>query len=136
MTSTPTDRIDELTAFEITQAERACGIAYETLATRKEPGDFTPGRTALLGALAWVHSKRSEPTLTYEEYMRRVRPEEITEYLFPDLADEPEDDTDAGFPEAENAPRADAGADPRELARVGAGGTEGPVLPGDGRPAE
>lgn len=127
------DRIDELTAFEVTQAERACGVAFESLQRAKD--DHSPGRTALFGALAWVHSKRAEPTLTYEAYMRRVKPDDIVAYLFPDP--EPQEGEAGPFREELAA---DAGGDSRhedefgDVAPGGAGTEESGDPARDGYP--
>lgn len=121
------DRIDELTAFEVTMAERACGVAFESL--QRDKDDHSPGRTALFGALAWVHSKREEPTLTYEQYMRRVKPDEIVAYLFPEPP-KAEGDDDAGFPEDAAESGGDLGDEGDEVdAPGGAGPEEGGDLP-------
>lgn len=116
-------KLDDLTAFEVMQAERACGVAFEKLGDTESE---TPGRTALLGALAWVHKKRSEPTLTFDAYMKSVKFDEPADYLFP-----PEEDGEgAGFPVAVGP---DGGADG---AGVEPGDGEGPVLSGDRGAAE
>jgi hypothetical protein len=101
------NRLNDLTAFEESMAERTVGMSLGSLE------DETAPKVGLLGALAWVHVKREEPTLTYEAYMKRVSASDITTYLFGDV------DGEAGFP--------DAGG-PAD----GAGDVEGEVLPGDG----
>lgn len=105
-------RLDELTAFEESMAERTAGMSLASLEDKDAP------KVGLLGALAWVHHKRTEPTLAFETFMKRTSSEEIATYLFFEpVVDE------AGFP------------DPAGPAR-GAGDDEGAVLPGDERPAE
>lgn len=106
------NRLNELTAFEESIAERTAGMSLASLEDPAAP------KVGLLGALAWVHHKREEPTLTFDAYMKRVSSNDIAAYLF----EEPTVD-DAGFPD----PAGPEGA---------AGDGEGAVLPGDGRPAE
>lgn len=100
------NRLNDLTAFEESTAERTAGMSLGSLEDADAP------KVALLGALAWVHVKRGEPTLTYDAYMKRVKTSDITTYLFDDI------DGDAGFPDAERP-------------AVGAGGGEGELLSGD-----
>lgn len=105
------NRLDDLTAFEESMAERAAGVSLASLEDENAP------KVGLLGALAWAHLKRTEPTLSYDAYMKRTKTDEITAYLFADL------DEDAAFPDV------DGPAD-------GAGGAEGELLPGDGDRSE
>ena len=110
-------KIDELTAFEASQAEKAAGVSIGVLEKPTEPS------VGILGALAWVHIKRGEPELTYEAYMKRTPASEVADYLFGEDEEAVAVD-EAGFP-------AHAGGD------EGSGGDgEGDVLSGDGRPAE
>lgn len=123
MSDNQTDKIDDLTAFEVNQAEKACGIPFEMLGQSDEDGPPRPGRFALMAALAWVHKKRTDPTLTYADYMKSVKHSEVTEYLFPH---EPEaEEGDAGFPDARGA-----GGAPDAEPDVAAGEEESPVLSG------
>lgn len=114
-------KFDELTAFEVSQAEQQVGLSVEVTRDEHAP------KLAMYGALAWVHVKRTEPTLTYDQYMKRVKPREPMNYLFSgddedDVETEPGDDLDegAGF-------RADS-----EPAGESSGDDEGAVLPEDG----
>lgn len=107
--------IDDLTAFEVAQAERTAGMSMATLADQMVP------KMPLVGALGWVLTKRGEPTLTYDAYMKRHKSHEIQEHVF---------GTDADDEPAE-------GGDPfREATEVGAGDGEGRVLPAYRDPAE
>jgi hypothetical protein len=120
MTDEKTDKIDDLTAFEVNQAEKACGVPFELLGQSDEEQPRA-GRFALMAALAWVHKKREEPTLTFTDYMKSVKHHEVTDYLFPD---EPEaEEGDAGFPDARGA----GGPEDAEPG-VAAGEEESPVL--------
>lgn len=105
------NRLDELTAFEESIAERTAGMSLASLEDKDAP------KVGLLGALAWVHVKRGEPKLTYDEYMKRSSSGEIARYLFDE--DEVAED---GFPDP-------AGSGAR------AGDDESQVLPGDGSAA-
>lgn len=108
-------KLSDLTALEESDAEQACGISILILEDRKAP------KTALMGALAWVHRRREEPNLTYRDYMKSVKVRDIYGYLFGD--DDKEESADP-FPEGAGA---EAGATPDEVA-----GPEGAVPPGDG----
>jgi len=119
-------KIDELTAFELNMAEKACDTPYEKLTEKDAP------KSGLWAALAWVHRKRDEPTLTYDAYMKSVKPHEVMDYLFPDDEEAGEVDED-GFPDPDDGPA--LGGDEGESSGA-AGAAEGGVLPGDGRPAE
>jgi hypothetical protein len=116
--------MDQLTAFETAMAERASGIPIDALTDTSMMVIKTP----LWTALAWVHTKRSEPTLTYEQYAKRVRPDEVMAYLFPD--DQPVDEP------AEGAPfHAEGSAEP-EVDRGGASVEESASGPEVGDPTE
>ena len=67
--------IDSLTAAEMSIAERAAGLAVTTLEDPNFP------KVDLLGALAWVHAKRSEPTLTFKAYMESHTLDQISDAL-------------------------------------------------------
>lgn len=112
-------KLNDLNALEEAEAEEAAGVSIlAAFANESSP------RTKILGALAWVHRKREEPTLTFTDYMKSVKFRDIQEYLFGDDDAEAEEDP---FPESgEASPAADAGA---------AAGGEGAVLSGDGDPA-
>lgn len=105
------NRLNDLTAFEESIAERTAGLSLGSLEDKDAP------KVGLLGALAWVHVKRDEPTLTYDAYMKRVSTSDITAYLFDDL------DDGAAFPDADGS-------------TAGPGDGEGAVLSGDWSPAE
>ncbi|MBT56591.1 MAG: hypothetical protein CMF72_24725 [Mameliella sp.] len=109
--------LNDLTAFESSVAERTAGMSLASLDDKNAP------KVALLGALAWVHVKRTEPGLKYEEYMKRVTANEVADYLFGGDVDE--DSSEAGFLDGDGGGAAD-----------GAGADEGAVLSGDGDRAE
>lgn len=105
------NRFNDLTAFEESMAERAAGVSLASLEDDDAP------KVAILGALAWAHTKRDEPTLTFEDYMKRVKTTDITSYLFAEL------DEDAAFPDADGS-------------AAGAGEPQSELLSGDGDRAE
>lgn len=119
--------LDDLTALEVAQAEKACGMSYASMADRDVP------KIALLGAIAWVHKDREpEFKLSYLDFMKTVKAEDISDYVFPD-DEEDEAGAVARFPGADAEQSGgldDAGSD------GGAGGGEGEVRAGDGGPAE
>lgn len=119
--------MDQLTSFEVSMAERAAGIPLDALADQSG----TVIKTPLWTALAWVHNKRSEPTLTYEAYAKSVRPDEVMAYLFP--KDEAPDHDE---PPAEGAPFHAEGSAGDEVDRGGAGEEEGSSGAPDGDPTE
>lgn len=80
--------IQSLTAQEMSIAERKSGLSLATLEDPNFP------KVAILGALGWVYAKRTEPTLTFEEYMSTRTLEQITEEL--GIEDEDEDGDDSG----------------------------------------
>jgi hypothetical protein len=121
-----TDRMNELTAFEASIAERAAGLSISILSDE----DRSQPRVALWGALAWVHRKRDEPTLTYEAYMSSVTPADVMDYLFPDDDEDQAAEVDEdGFPDSDGD--GPVGASAGEPAGA-AGEAEGAVLSGDG----
>jgi hypothetical protein len=67
--------LDELTAAETAIAERKAGQSIGTLGSDVYP------QVALLGALGWVLAKRTQPTLTYDDYMGGRTVAEITREL-------------------------------------------------------
>lgn len=77
--------IQTLTAAEVSIAERKAGLAITSLE------DPTLPKVDLLGALAWVHAKRSEPLLTFPAFMERSTLSTILKALGQD-DDEGEDD--------------------------------------------
>lgn len=106
--------MDQLTSFEVAMAERAAGIPLDALAD--ESG--TVIKTPLWTALAWVHHKRSEPTLTYDQYAKRVRPDQVMDFLFPKT--EAADEGDPNAEPAAGAPFHAAGSAVDEVDRGGA----------------
>jgi hypothetical protein len=136
-----TRRLDELNALEEAEAEKVSGIPITNLE------DEERAKVSLLGALAWVHRKRSEPTLKFETYMKGTRTREIANYLF---GSDEEDAAAAAEKAAAEAAEAGEGDDaegglavvvdpfPSGVAAVGAEGesggavdAEGPVLSRD-----
>lgn len=73
--NTSSDVISQLTAFEMSQAERTAGLSIASLE------DPTFPKVDLLGALAWVYAKRDEPTLTFKSFMQDHTLEQITDVL-------------------------------------------------------
>jgi len=78
--------IDQLTAAEMSIAERTAGLSVATLEDPNFP------KVDLLGALGWVYAKRSDLTLSFKAYMETHTLTQITEEL--GLADV-DDDVDA-----------------------------------------
>lgn len=78
--------IESLTAAEMSIAERTAGLSIATLEDPNFP------KIDILGALAWVHAKRSEPTLTFKAFMESHTLDQITEVLgLEDDEDDPKD---------------------------------------------
>lgn len=75
--------IESLTAFEMSMAEKKAGLSIATLEDPNYP------KVDLLGALGWVHAKREEPTLKFEDYMKTRTLEQITDEL--GITDEDDD---------------------------------------------
>lgn len=69
-------------------AERKSGLSIATLEDPEYP------KVELLGAIGWVYAKRSEPTLSFEDFMNSRTLEQITEEL--GLADDEDDDKGKG----------------------------------------
>lgn len=67
--------IEQLTAFEMSMAEKTAGLSIATL----EDANFP--KVDLLGALAWVWRKREHPTLTFKDFMQNTSLEAITSIL-------------------------------------------------------
>ena len=119
-------KMEELTAFEVSMAESAVGLSTELLAKPGAP------KLGLMGALAWVHRKREEPTLTFDAYMKSVTSSQVYDY-FDDVDDEAAEVDEDGFPDSEPGPvDGDAEAEPAGAA----GEDEGAILPEDGHSAE
>lgn len=114
-------KLDDLTAIEEATAEEAAGMPITALE------DDGP-KIRILGALAWVHKRRSEPELTFETFMKTHKTGDIIRYLFGD----DEDADESGEVEEVGDPfPVDAGAEGERP-----GDAEGAVRAGDGRPAE
>lgn len=67
--------INQLTAGEMAIAERTAGLSIATLEDPNFP------KVNILGALGWVHAKRSDQNLKFEDYMNAHTLEQITEQL-------------------------------------------------------
>lgn len=80
--------INRLTAAEMSIAERTAGLSLATLEDPNFP------KVDLLGALGWVYAKRSEPTLTFKDYMAARTLEQITNEL--GIEDDGEDEQGNG----------------------------------------
>lgn len=80
--NTSSDVISQLTAFEMSMAERAAGVSITTLEDDNAP------KIDLLGALAWVYVKRNEPSLPFVKFMQDHTLEQITDVLGMDDEDE------------------------------------------------
>lgn len=119
--------IQDLTSFEVAQAEAACGIPYQSLA------DKAAAKVGLWGALAWQHCRRAEPELTYEAFMKSHTPDQVLAILYPDdTEDETAEVDEDGFPDSEGGSVGAGDAEPAGAT----GDDEGGVLSGDGGPAE
>lgn len=116
------DKMDQLTAFEVSMAEKTAGMSITSLADEAAP------KVGLIGALAWVHMKRDDPTLTYKAVMEGHTFDQLSEYLWG--ADEPAEDEEGAAPFHESGEP--DGAEPDGAAGDG----EGALLSGYGRPAE
>lgn len=124
-----TKPLDELNALEEAEAEELSGTPYLALQ------DKTAGKSKLFAALAFVHKRRSDPTLKFRDYAKTCGTLQNIDYLFDDPdeaeqvddADELEDGESDPFPEG--APSEGAGAAGDEPADA-----EGAVLSGDGDP--
>lgn len=80
--------IDQLTAAEMSIAERTAGLSVATLEDPNFP------KIDLLGALGWVYAKRSDLTLSFKAYMESRTLAQITDEL--GLADVEDEGDDAG----------------------------------------
>lgn len=67
--------IESLTAAEMSIAERTAGLSVATLEDPNFP------KIDILGALAWVHEKRSQPTLTFKAFMESHTLGQISDLL-------------------------------------------------------
>lgn len=67
--------LDQLTAAEMSVAERTAGLSIASL----EDANFP--KVDLLGALAWVYQKRSNPTLSFKDFMANITLDQITSIL-------------------------------------------------------
>lgn len=116
-----TTRLDSLTALEEAAAEEAAKQPLTVLEDDEAP------KVRIFCALAWVHKRRTQPELTFDEYLKTHRFRDAVGYVFgEDGAEESdgEDVADDPFPEGGAA---EAGAPP-----AGAADAEGAVLSGDG----
>ncbi|HET6285180.1 MAG TPA: hypothetical protein VFG15_00340 [Amycolatopsis sp.] len=77
-------RLSELNALEESDAEMAAGMSLLAIEDDDAP------KVRLYGALAWVHKRRTEPELTYKQFMTTHRTRDIFQYLF-GTDDEPAD---------------------------------------------
>lgn len=123
-----TRRLDELNALEEAEAEKVSGIPITNLEEEERP------KVALLGALAWVHAKRTDPKLKYTDYMTSRRTRDIANYLF----GSDEEDAAAEAEKADGDLAAVVDPFPSEVAAVGVAEVgaveahaEGAVLSGD-----
>lgn len=78
--------IENLTAAEMSIAERASGLSVATLEDANYP------KVDLLAALGWVYAKRQDPTLTFAAYKDSRTLMQITEELGIDVEDDDEDE--------------------------------------------
>ncbi|GAA4075776.1 hypothetical protein ACFFOS_27640 [Nocardioides kongjuensis] len=113
-----TARINTLNALEQAEAEEAAGVPLHKI---EEEGSL---KVRLWGAIAWVITKRDEPTLSYLDYMKRATYSEILTFVLG--TDNAAEEAAADDPFPAGAAAADEGA-PADA--------EGPVLSGDGDPA-
>lgn len=119
-----TKRLDELNSIEEELAET---VAKQPITVLED--DDAP-KVRIFMALAWVHRRRTEPELSFDDYRKANRFRDAVRYIF-GSDDEPE-----AAEGAEEAPALDpfpeggaeeVGADAGEPADA-----EGPVLSGDG----
>lgn len=80
-----TRRIDELNALEEAEAEQVSGASILSLETDQPVAK-------LLGALAWVHKRRTDPKLKYGDYLKSARTKDNVAYLFRDSDDLDDDE--------------------------------------------
>lgn len=116
-------RIDTLNALEEGMAEEAAG---EPLTNIEEPD---APKVRIYCALAWVVKRRTEPSLSFDEYLKTHRFRDALAYVFGDedgSDDEGAEEAAAADPFPEGAP-AEVAAGAGEAAAA-----EGPVRPGDG----
>lgn len=78
--------IENLTAAEMSIAERTSKLSVATLEDPNFP------KVDLLGALAWVNAKRTDPTLKFKDYMESHTLEQITNELGIEDDEEEEDE--------------------------------------------
>ena len=69
------DVISQLKAAEMSLAERKAGLSIATLEDPNFP------KVDLLGALAWVYTKREDQNLKFEDFMADKTLEDLTEIL-------------------------------------------------------
>jgi hypothetical protein len=118
-----TTRLDSLNALEEAAAEEAAGQPLTVLDDDNAP------KVRIICALAWVHKRREQPELTFQEYLKTHRFRDALPYIFDDVEADQADGAEA----AEVAPVADpfpAGA--HAAAPAGPADAEGAVLSGDG----
>lgn len=119
-----TSIIDDLTSFEVAEAEKTSGFAFQSLRNKEAP------KVALWTALAWQYKRREDPKLTFDAFAKSHTPDQVLGILYPD--DEEVEVDEDGFPDSDSAAGGGAGAE-----SAGAtGDDEGGVLHSDGGPAE
>lgn len=114
-----TRRLDELNALEEAEAERVSGRPITDLEDEDAP------KVKIFAGLAFVHRRRTEPKLTFNEFMKNGRMREFVNYVLGDS----EDDADPAVEEAEEDPFPSGGAAEAPAAvESGPADAEGPVL--------
>lgn len=126
-------RIDELNALEEAEAEKLSGIPITNLEEEDR------AKVALLGALALMHKRRTDPKLKYTEYMSSVRTKDIASYLFGSdeedaaaAAESVDDQGDQGLPDVVDPFRGEAETGGAGEERSDPADAESAVLSGDG----
>ena len=71
--------------MELATAEDTAGVTIARLQDPEKP------QLKLLGALSWVHARRSNPKLTYAAFMETADMVELIEFAFPSEEEDPED---------------------------------------------
>lgn len=67
--------IESMTAAELSMAERKAGLAITSLE------DVNAPKVDMLAALGWVYRRRSDSSMTFEQYRERHTIQQITEEL-------------------------------------------------------
>lgn len=105
-----TKRMDELNSLEEAEAEKVSGTSILAMENDQPVAK-------LLAALAWVHKRRTDPKLTYVEYLKSARTKDNVQYLFRN-DDEDQGDEDQGDEDEEPSPAVDGGPHPDAVDRV------------------